>query len=99
MRNRDNFTRAETLVPQEEATRKYLGTKQGVASAVALVLAVVDVLDYAIAGNDGYIVIGMKRDRTALMLTQTFGTEKVYHTGASLEEVLNRVKESYQNEL
>lgn len=84
---------AEIAPENLKTLREQLKTNKAGQTYEGLVAILADVVDTAIGGSECYAVLGLNRNRDAVMLTVTIGREKLYATGPSLVAVSRAAEE------
>jgi hypothetical protein len=75
----------ETLVTTNlRAAQEYIKAGRPTTTYDGLLCAIADTLDYAVAGNDAYITIGLTKPKDAMLMTVVYGHSRMYAGGASL---------------
>lgn len=85
--------RAEIQSDNLKTLREQLKANKGGQTYEGLVAILADVVDTAVGGSECYAVLGLNRNRDAVMLTITIGREKLYATGPSLVAVSKAAEE------
>ncbi|HEY9759004.1 MAG TPA: hypothetical protein V6C97_27800 [Oculatellaceae cyanobacterium] len=84
----------ETIEPKNLKTlREQLKANNAGQTYEGFLAILADVVDTAIGGSECYAVLGLNRNRDAVMLTVTIGREKLYATGPTLVAVSKAAEE------